>query len=161
MLLWLKSLLVVSFRAQTPRKWRRAGRLPLPIVLKIIALLGYRSFFRFCGTVKLATEATAGRDAWFGIRRGQKDAKGQQSLESAATLTLGSMLLARFSTTFQRQIDLTNAFKSFFRDNSFKLCSKNRWIPWSSWGAHARLRARPRKREAKGHKVWNLPCPLP
>ena len=42
------------------------------------------------GTVKLASEGTARRDARFGIRWGRKDAKGQQSLESAATLTLGS-----------------------------------------------------------------------
>ena len=41
-------------------------------------------------TVKLASEGTAIRDARFGIRRERKDAKGQQSLESAATLTLGS-----------------------------------------------------------------------
>ena len=41
-------------------------------------------------TVKLASKETARRDARFGIRRGQKDAKGQQSLESGATLTLGS-----------------------------------------------------------------------
>ena len=41
-------------------------------------------------TVKLATEGTAGRDAWFGIRWRRKMAKGQQSLESGATFTLGS-----------------------------------------------------------------------
>ena len=34
------------------------------------------------------------------------------------------MFLARFSTILQRRNDLTNAFKSFFRDDSFKLCSK-------------------------------------
>ena len=34
------------------------------------------------------------------------------------------MFWARFSTTLQRKIDLTRAFKSFFRDNSFKQCSK-------------------------------------
>ena len=34
------------------------------------------------------------------------------------------MFLARFSTILQRKIDLTNAFKSFFRDDSFKQCSK-------------------------------------
>ena len=45
------------------------------------------------GTVKLVSEGTAIRDARFGIRRGRKDAKGQQSLESAATLTLGSFSL--------------------------------------------------------------------
>ena len=41
-------------------------------------------------TVTLAAKGTARRDARFGIRRGRKEAKGQQSLESAATLTLGS-----------------------------------------------------------------------
>ena len=75
-------------------------------------------------TVKLATVGTAGRDAWFGIRWRRKTAKGQQSLESAATLTLGSMFLARFSTNLQRKIDLTNAFKSIFCDDSFQHCSK-------------------------------------
>ena len=34
------------------------------------------------------------------------------------------MFLARFSTNLQRKIDLTNAFKNIFRDDSFKLCSK-------------------------------------
>ena len=38
---------------------------------------------------------------------------------------------------------------------------QNRWIPWGSWGARARLRARLREREAKDHKAWNLPQPLP
>ena len=65
--------------------------------------------------------------------------KGQQSLESAATLTLGSMFLARFSTNSQRQIDLTNAFKSFLRDDSFKPCRKIAGLlgkhVWGSWGA--------------------------
>ena len=109
-------------------------------------------------TVKLASKETARRDARFGIRRGQKDAKGQQSLESAATLTLGSMFLARFSTHLQRKIDLTNAFKSFFRDDSFKPCSKITGF----LGKHglgflggARALAHPCAREAKGHKAWN------
>ena len=34
------------------------------------------------------------------------------------------MSRVEISTTLQRKIDLTNAFKSFFRDDSFKLCSK-------------------------------------
>ena len=34
------------------------------------------------------------------------------------------MFLARFSANLQRTIDLRNAFKSIFRDDSFKLCSK-------------------------------------
>ena len=94
-------------------------------------------------TVKLASEGTAIRDARFGIRPGRKDAKGQQSLESAATLTLGSMFLARFSTTLQRQIDLTNAFKSFFRDDSFKPCRKIAGFLRVLGGrAHAGARAR-------------------
>ena len=81
-------------------------------------------------TVKLASEGTARRDARFGIRLGRKDAKGQQTLESAATLTLGSMFLARFSTKLQRKIDLTNAFKSIFRDDSFEQCSKIAGFLW-------------------------------
>ena len=57
------------------------------------------------------------------------------------------MFLARCSTNLQRKIALTNAFKSFFRDDSFKLCSKIAGIVG--------------KQGAKGRKVWNLPCPLP
>ena len=34
------------------------------------------------------------------------------------------MFLARFSANVHRQIGLTNAFKSIFRDDSFKQCSK-------------------------------------
>ena len=98
-------------------------------------------------TVKLASEGTAIRDARFEIRRGRKDAKGQQRLESAATLTLGSMFLARLSTNLQRRVDLTNAFKSFFRDDSYKLCTKIAGILG--------------KQGAKRRKVWNLPRPLP
>ena len=45
-------------------------------------------------------------------------------MESATTLVLGSIFLARFSTELRRKIDLTNAFKSFFRDDSFKPCSE-------------------------------------
>ena len=56
---------------------------------------------------------------------GDETAKGQQSLESAATLTLGSMFLARFSTNLQRKIDLTNAFKSLFRDDSLSNAAKS------------------------------------
>ena len=94
-------------------------------------------------TVKLASEGTAIRDARFGIRRGRKDAKGQQSLQSAATLTLGSMFLPRFSTTLQRKSDLTNAFKSIFRDDSFKQCRKIAGFLGVLGGrAHACARAR-------------------
>ena len=34
------------------------------------------------------------------------------------------MFLDRFSANIQRTMDLTNAFKSFFRHNSFTQCSK-------------------------------------
>ena len=84
----------------------------------------------------MASKGTAIRDARFGIRRGRKDAKGQQSLASAATLTLGSFshgalediggmeVQQCFRLGFrQRKIDLTNAFKSFSLDDSFMLCS--------------------------------------
>ena len=37
---------------------------------------------------------------------------------------MGSMFLARVSTNLQREIDLANAFKSIFRDDSIKLRSK-------------------------------------
>ena len=74
------------------------------------------------------------------------------------------MFLALVSTNLQRQIDLTNAFKSFFRDDSFKQCRKFAGFLGVLEGrAHACVRAcaRPREREAKDHKVWNLPRPLP
>ena len=63
----------------------------------------------------LYRQAGVKRDSW-------KERKGWSP--PGTTLTLGIMLLARFSTNFQPKIDLTNAFKSFFRDDSFKLCSK-------------------------------------
>ena len=73
------------------------------------------------------------------IRAAHKGCKSWNPLEA--------IFLARFSTLFQRKIDLANAFKSFFRDDSFKLCSKIAGILG--------------KQEAEGHKVSNLPQPLP
>ena len=58
------------------------------------------------------------------------------------------------ASNLQRQIDLNNAFKSFFRGDSCKPCRRiagNR--AWGAWGA--------RMREAKRHKAWTLPRPLP
>ena len=53
------------------------------------------------------------------------------------------MLLAHVSTNLQRKIDLTNAFKSIFRDDSFKLCSKIAGFLGVLGGrAHACARAR-------------------
>ena len=53
------------------------------------------------------------------------------------------MFLARFPTILQRKIDLTNAFKSIFRDESFKLCSKIAGFLGLLGGpAHACARAR-------------------
>ena len=58
------------------------------------------------------------------------------------------MFLSRFSTNLQRKIDLTNAFKNFFRDDSFKLCRKisgflgNRRLGCLR-GARARVRPQP------------------
>ena len=71
------------------------------------------------------------------------------------------MFLARFSPNLQRQIDLTNAFKSIFRDDSFKPCSKIAGFLGLLGGARARLRARTRERKVTGHTVWNLPRPSP
>ena len=56
------------------------------------------------------------------------------------------MFLARFSTNSQRKIDLTNAFKSIFRDNSFELCSKIAGF-LRVLGAHAHACARARASE--------------
>ena len=80
---------------------------------------GKQSFYRQVGVKR---DSQKGRKVW--NLPGTKNAKEQQSLESAATLTLGSMFLARSSINLHRKIDLTNAFKSIFRDNSFELCSK-------------------------------------
>ena len=77
------------------------------------------------------------------------------------------MFLARFSPNLQRKIDLTNAFKSIFRDNSFKLCSKIAGFLGFLGGARTPARARASDKfpqlcaSNKDHKVWNLPRPLP
>ena len=53
------------------------------------------------------------------------------------------MFLARVSTSLQRQIDLTNAFKTIFRDDSFKLCSKIAgFLGVLGWRTHACARVR-------------------
>ena len=52
------------------------------------------------------------------------------------------MFLARFSTHLQRNIDLINAFKNLFRDDSFKLCSKIAgFLGVLGWCTHACARA--------------------
>ena len=78
------------------------------------------------------------------------------------------MFLVRFSRNVRRKIDLTNAFKSIFRDDSFKLCMKIAgFLGVLGVRAHACARARasekfPQLRASeKDHKVWNLPRPLP
>ena len=50
------------------------------------------------------------------VRAAHKDRKSWNPPEA--------MFLARFSTNIPRKIDLTNAFKSLCRDDSFKPCSK-------------------------------------
>ena len=53
------------------------------------------------------------------------------------------MFLARSSANLQRKIDLTHAFKSLFRDDSYKLCSKIAGFLGVLGGrAHACARAR-------------------
>ena len=53
------------------------------------------------------------------------------------------MFLARFSANLRRKIDLTNAFKSIFRDDSFELCTKIAGFLGLLGGrAHACVRAR-------------------
>ena len=52
------------------------------------------------------------------------------------------MCLAHFSTNLLRKMDLPNAFKTFFRDDSFKQCSKIAGFPGVVGGrAHACARA--------------------
>ena len=66
------------------------------------------------------------------------------------------MFLARFSTN-------VHAFKSFFRDDSFKPCCKIAgFLGKQGLGClgGARMRARPRAREAKGQNALNLPWTL-
>ena len=53
------------------------------------------------------------------------------------------MFLARFSANLHRKIELTHAFKTFFRDDSFKQCSKIAGFLGVLGGhAHACVRAR-------------------
>ena len=57
------------------------------------------------------------------------------------------MFLGRFSTNLQRTFDLTNAFRSILRDDSFKLCNKIAGFLGVLGGrAHACARARARKK---------------
>ena len=73
------------------------------------------------------------------------------------------MLLARFPTNLWRKIELTYAFESFFRDDSFKPCIKIAgFLGKQGLGVlgGARARGRPRAREANGHKAWKLPQTL-
>ena len=73
------------------------------------------------------------------------------------------MFLARFSGQLQQQIDLTKAFKSFFRNDSFYPCRQLAgFLGKQGLGflGGARMHARPRAREGKGHKAWNLPWTL-
>ena len=57
------------------------------------------------------------------------------------------MFLARCSTNLQRNVYLTNAFKTFFRDDSFKQCSKIAGFLGVLGGrAHACARAREREK---------------
>ena len=68
------------------------------------------------------------------------------------------MFLARFSANLKRKLDLTNAFKSFFRYDSVKLCSKIAAILGKQ-----RLKligAGARARETTVIKTWDLPLTL-
>ena len=100
------------------------------------------SLYRQVGAVR---DAYKGRKVWFPPEdsedakgTGGEDTKGARlglppTLPWEATAVgrfrtwLGprsAMSLSRSSTVLQRQIALTCAFKRFFRDNSFELCSK-------------------------------------
>ena len=62
------------------------------------------------------------------------------------------MFLPRFSENVYRNIDLTNAFKSIFRDDSSKLCSKIAgflWVLGRRVHACARARASEKLRTTK------------
>ena len=91
------------------------------------------------------------------------------SLGIPAGPTLGSMFLAWFWTHLQQKHDLTNAFQNFYRDNSSKPFSKVAgflgkqglgFLGGARARTRARMRARPRTLEAKGHKAWSLPRTL-
>ena len=81
----------------------------------------------------------------------------QQSLKSAATLTLGSFSHGALEDLGGMEVKQSfwlvfRHMYSIFRDDSFKLCSKIAGVlgkhAWGSWGA------------CKDHKIWNLPRPL-
>ena len=69
-----------------------------------------------------------------------------------AALLSNYTIFHSFPTNLQRNIDLTNAFKSLFRDDSLKPCNKiavylgKQCLGCFGW----------RVREAKGRKAWNL-----
>ena len=52
------------------------------------------------------------------------------------------MLLPRFSINARRKFDLTSAFNAFFRDDSFKLCSKAWNLPLTSKELSIRARSK-------------------
>ena len=65
-----------------------------------------------------------------------------------------SNVLGSFLGKITPKINLANAFKRLFRDDSFKPCSKIVGFLWEQglgcWGGA-------RQREAKGRKAWSLP----
>ena len=101
--------------------------------------------FRYC-QVGVIRAAQKGRKFWnpAAARKGSR----ATSLGIPTDPTLGSVFLACSFTNLQRKMNLTNAFKSFFRDDSFKLCNKSLdSLKNSAWGSGGR--ARKRLRSAK------------
>ena len=71
------------------------------------------------------------------------------------------MFLARFSTKLHQQIDLTNALKSIFLDDSVKLCIKIAGLLRVLGGrAHACARAHASEKP-RATRFGRRPCPGP
>ena len=119
------------------KKWHPAALQTKPSEVEIIT-----AFYHQVGDIRATHK---GRKVW-NLPETENGLRAARFGIGAAP-TLGSMFLPRVSTNLQPAIDLTNAFKSFFRDDSFKLCSK--------------IAGTLGKQGAKGRKVWNLPQPLP
>ena len=93
---------------------------------------------------------------------GAKGAKGRKSWNPRGPY-LGKHVFGLFFTNLHQKLDLTNAFKSFFRDDSFEPCSNIAGSLGKSLDpreAALGVRGGARAREAKGHKAWNLPRTL-
>ena len=95
------------------KKWHPAALQTKPSEVEIIT-----AFYHQVGDIRATHK---GRKVWNPpeTKNGLRAAR----FGIGAAPTLGSMFLAHYLTSLHRKMNLINAFKSFFRDDSFKLCS--------------------------------------